>query len=174
MFTPEQQQLIIEHENLIHAYMGTYRLSEDAIEDWYGILSITLCKAVLNFDTTKGIKFGNYIWGCFNRAAWGVKHQKYSVDSDISLYESITKDEKVLLIDSIPSHQDLDTIVSQEMAVATCYEKLNDVHKRIIDLCIYYGYSQIQVSKMTGLSRQTVCTVYNNFVKSVKEEYNKC
>lgn len=174
MFTAEQQQLIIEHENLIHAYMGTYKLSEDVVEDWYGALAITLCNSVLNFDPNRGVNFGNYLWGCFNRTAWKVRHQKYSVDCDVSLYQSITNDDKVLVMDSIPLYQDLDTIISQEMAVATCYDKLNDIHKRIIDLCIYHGYSQIKVSKITGLSRQTICTVYNNFVKSVKEEYNKC
>ena len=54
MLTKEQKELVENNHKLIYYYIHKNGLS---LDEYYDILAIGLCKAALNFDESKGIKF---------------------------------------------------------------------------------------------------------------------
>ena len=57
MLTKEQKELVENNHKLIYYYIHKNGLS---VDEYYDILAIGLCKAALNFDESKGIKFVTY------------------------------------------------------------------------------------------------------------------
>lgn len=82
----EQRSLVERNYDLIDIFLKQNRLSEDAVEDWYGTAAIGLCVAASTYDSTSGVSFRVYAYHCMKREVWLVRHRDdRSVDADISL-----------------------------------------------------------------------------------------
>ena len=166
--TKEQENLVIENHNLIYYFIHKYNLS---IEDYYDICAIGLCKAALNYNTSRNINFDTYagvviqneIKQEFRRIT---KNDKYvnGIYSLYSIYKNDSGEEFVPLINNITTGLS----VYDEILPYKLDNILTEKEYKIVKLCMQ-GYNQVEISNIMGYSQPQI----SRLLKSIKIKLQK-
>ena len=177
MLTKEQQHLVSENEKLIFSYMNRFGLDTDDVEDWYGVLALTLCKAACGFDESKGYKFSTYVWTCFSHEVWNLKNRERSIKCVKSLDEEIPDTEGITFAEVIPSYEDMEDEVIQSICnfdndkLLYRYNKLKPLHKEIIYQYFINYAKQTDIAEKVGVSRQRISKICCDFINNVNKDF---
>ena len=177
MLTPEEQKLVAENEKLIYSYMNRFNLSENEVEDWYGLLAFALCKAARGFDESKGYKFSTYAWTCLTHEVWNLHDRKHSLENVVSFDEYVPGTDNLIYRDILPSDYDLEYEVLQNMDEINSekllyrYNKLKPLHKEIIYQHFILDNKQIDIAEKYNVSRQRISKICRDFVEKVKKDF---
>lgn len=163
--TEKQQKMVADNHNLIYAYLSRHRLN---YEEYYDLLAIALCKAVLKFDENKGCSFSTYAWSSFrnaiiteykkqkdyepihitevneNRISYDVS--KYKQNEDRSYAEMLLDEERLLEI-----------LTPRETEVYNYYKK---------------GYTLRRIAKIFGVSNQAVSQKFCSIKEKIRRLYS--
>ena len=176
------KKLVEENHNLIYAYCHKYNL---AIEEYYDILAIGLCKAAMSYDRefrNEFIEFSTYAYKCMSNEVyrqWRYISAKSRIPNNLigSLDFETNKSEdggKLRLMDSIADEKQEEEINKSELMldIANAYEKmkpkLNDVWLEIFRLHLD-GVNQYEIGRKLGYSQAQVSRV----IKKIQKEFRK-
>lgn len=149
--TKEQCKLVEDNHNLIYGYLNTRGLDDE----YYGIVAESLCKAVLNWDESKGklstlfyIIARNDIYNEWRNGSVGI----YQFTDTVPLEE-----------DWIPENYDLE---GEYMLKETIKDIETSEYNELFQLKLL-GYKNIQIAEMFGVSPSTI----GNRVRRMGERY---
>ncbi|HZJ98565.1 MAG TPA: sigma-70 family RNA polymerase sigma factor [Tissierellaceae bacterium] len=150
--TKEQCKLVEDNHNLIYGYLHTRGLDD---EEYYGIVAESLCKAVLNWDESKGklstlfyIIARNDVYKEWRGGSVGI----YQFTDTLPLEE-----------DWIPENYDLE---GDFMLKETIKDVENSEYNDLFQLKLL-GYNNKQIAEMFGVSQSTI----GNWLRRMGERY---
>ena len=150
--TKEQQKIVEDNHNLIYDFLHRRGLN---IEEYYGIVAESLCKAVLNWDESKGklstlfyIIARNDIYNEWRKGSVGI----YQFTDTVPLKE-----------EWIPENYDLE---GEFMLKETIKEVENSEYNDLFQLKLL-GYNNKQIAEMFGVSQSTI----RNWIRRMGERY---
>lgn len=76
--TTIQQKMIEDNHNLIYWFINKYKLSES---EYYGLLAIELCEAVIHYDESKGSLANYFHLVCNGRIYMSIENHKHKKDT---------------------------------------------------------------------------------------------
>lgn len=173
MLNDEQRNFATENHNLIYSYLSANNLS---IEEWYDLAAIGFCKAVLNYDESKG-KFSTFAYRCMQNEIYIEKRKQWAIqraDENMVLYYDalISCDDEgneCSLLSLIPDYkQNVEKISEVNIGLFNVYSKLNDIGRKAFHMFLK-GYTQKDISVVVGRSRQWV----SRFQKKLRTLYDK-
>jgi len=142
----EAQRLKVEeNHNLIYGYMKRKGLKE---EEWYGLLAITLCEAVLTHDDVKG-KISTYFYKlAYNAVSNEIKRRSYQKRSK---YDEVSIDE---MHEITP-----DTAIEiEEHEIGAC-----DAITTTVVMMLLQGYKQYEIGEVLGVSQPYVSQLLKKY-----------
>ena len=157
--TTEQQKIVEDNHNLIYSYIKSNKLNK---EEWYDLFAIELCKAVLIHNPDKGKLSTLFYTMCGNTLKKRYRYNsavKRNDVEDLSLDYEYQSDDGIActMYDKIGSDAE-DDIISNLL--------LNDMlaDKRFgkIVRLRYQGYTQEEISDITGLSQSYVSKILSH------------
>lgn len=168
--TREQQELVEKNHNLIYEFAKKKGI---AIDEYYGILAIGLCKAASAYDESRG-KFSTIAYCCMNNIL--KEHYRY-----VSKQCAIPED-KILSYDVQLSEEDTDgsyidmiaddcciqDIVTNNIITESIMNTLND-NERIVAGFLIDGMKQSEIASCMGCSRQNV----GHYVQQIRKKLSK-
>lgn len=92
-----QQKLVEDHHNLIYSFMNQYKLSLNAVEDWYGCCAVALCKAAIIYNPNKDAAFSTLAYVCMHNEMKQIRRKQAQEDIVLSLDYHISED--IIFID---------------------------------------------------------------------------
>ena len=150
--TKEQQKIVEDNHNLIYDFLHRRGLN---VEEYYGIVAESLCKAVLNWDESKGtlstlfyIVARNDIYKEWRKGSIGT----YQFTDTLPLKE-----------DWIPDNYDLE---GEFILKETIKDVENSEYNDLFQLKLL-GYNNKQIAEMFGVSQSTI----GNWVRKMGEKY---
>lgn len=170
-----QRRLVEENHNLIYTFLNSRNLSLDAIEDWYGVAAIGLCKAALSWDEIKKIKFSTYAFVCMeNIVRSELKKNSNSLHNySISMDTCLNDTDEVTIGDFVPDKNNEFNEFEFLDIVKEIYDKRNSRDKKIIDMIISCPIKQRQVADELGITRTVVTNIKTDFLKDIHKEITK-
>ena len=169
MLTKEQKELVENNHKLIYYYIHKNGLS---VDEYYDILAIGLCKAALNFDESKGIKFVTYAMFVMRNEHWvneRLKRNKKRNSSVLSLSTKIQINEDsndMTLEDFIPGDRDIfDSLILLDIEKILKDETLIKICKLALA-----GYNQREMKEYVNLSQSMISRKLKKIEKLLKEE----
>ena len=175
--TKEQQKLIEDNYGLLTSFLKQHNLSEDSVEDWYGLLSIAFCKAAQTYNPNKNVKFSTYAYIVMNNARLKrLRDSKHNISclsldeirnngcDEYSLYDIIPSSKNTLHDEIIP--KDLEDFIYRK------FKELKFRDQQIVSLIINKNMKQVDVAKQFKLKKQTVNKVYNDFINKIQDFIN--
>lgn len=164
----EQRKLAEANHDLIYWFMHKYNLcSPNAIEDWYGVCAIGLCKAAMMFDETRGATFSTFASKCmFTEMRSSLRKKRINeIHFDPYLWN--------VYIDEPDADfaQDSDEYIDIKNLYLDILEKLTPKQKAVIIDIFEHDYSQLEVANKRSISRQRVNMIYNDFIKKLRKAY---
>jgi len=144
--TLEQQKTVADNHNLIYWYANMKRLS---VDDWYDILALALCYAVMYHDAEKSNLSTYYKL----RADWAVykEMQKFMKSPETAYIENAH---------GIAESDDFEMIEKDDW--------FNKEYGDILKLRLQ-GYSQREIAEKLGYSQSQI----SNILKKAKADYNE-
>lgn len=177
MLTPEEQELVAENENLIYSYMNRFGLSENEVEDWYGLLAVALCRAARGFDENRGFTFSTYAWTCLNHEVWSLHDRKHSIECKLSLDEIVPGTNGITYAETIPSEEDFEEDILNNIdkfnnkRLLYIYNRLKLQSREIVYQYFVQGRKQTDIAETMNVSRQRISYVCRKFMNDVKENF---
>ena len=169
MLTKEQKELVENNHKLIYYYIHKNGLS---VDEYYDILAIGLCKAALNFDESKGIKFVTYAMLVMRNEHWvneRLKRNKKRNSPVLSLSTKIQINEDsndMTLEDFIPGDRDIfDSVILLDIEKILKDETLIKICKLALA-----GYNQREMKEYVNLSQSMISRKLKKIEKLLKEE----
>lgn len=148
--TPEQAQIVTDNHDLIYWYANMKHLD---LDEWYDLLAITLCQAVLKHDSNRST-LSTY----FKIRADGVVNKEYR---KTQTQKRFGKD--------IPFVENVhDDISLDDIDVAIKYRDLIDNDKTGILRLKLQGYTQKEIAEMIGVNQSYISLE----LKRLREEFN--
>lgn len=148
----EQQKLVEENHNLIYSYAKQYNLD---LEEWYGVLALSLCYAAYKFDENTA-KFSTFYYVVANSRVGCVirdrKAMKRVPDGICISIEEPLNDSDLTLADTIKDNQ---SSVYNKLEIREVFDNLENLDKRII-LMRLCGMTQKKISSSLGISQSTI------------------
>jgi len=148
--TEEQSRVVEDNHNLIFWYAHKYNFN---LDEWYDLLAIALCLAVMKYNPEKG-SLSNY----------------YKLYADGMVYKECRKNmaqknlsnniQYIENIHDIPDQYDLQS----EFEIK---EYMGDEYGEIIKMR-YEGYTQSEIAVKLGVSQSYISTI----LKKMKEDYH--
>ena len=159
--TEEQKRLVEDNHNLIYSFLQKYHL---AIDEYYGLAAIGLCKAGKTYNGEKS-NFSTYAYKCMfttvmcelrkNKQAKTIpEHQIVYYQAELENNEGDTAS----FMNYIPSKENVEDSVLSEVIFDEYANKLKDRDKKIFSL-FREGYKQKEIGKMLGCSQAQVSRV---------------
>lgn len=152
----EQQELVEKNHNLIYEFAKNKGL---AIDEYYGILAIGLCKAALAYDESKG-KFSTIAYCCMSNIL--KQHYRYinrqrviPEDKILSYNAQLNDDIDGSYIDTITDDCCVHDMIIDGITTESIMNTLNDREKNIVKLLID-GMKQHEIASILGCSRQNI------------------
>lgn len=169
--TKEQQKLIEENHNVIYSVLNKLNVS---VEDYYDIGAIGMCEAAINYDKNKNIEFPLYAFIQVKYAILNAKRYENQIcrntNSNIYGDTCILGTDTLNLWDTISKQEDsIEDLIIVRDYLYRLFEQLNDKEKEIAKLLILEDFSQAEISKIVGLSKQRVSII----VKNIKKKAHK-
>lgn len=157
MLNEKQQELVEKNHNLIYKFAKNKGL---AIDEYYGILAIGLCKAALAYDENKG-KFSTIAYCCMSSVMKEhyrcINRQRTIPEDKIVSYNSQIGDEDIdkSYIDTIADDCCVQDTVISNIITERIMDTLNDKERTIAKLLID-GMTHSEISAKLGYSRQNI------------------
>ncbi|HZJ99851.1 MAG TPA: sigma-70 family RNA polymerase sigma factor [Tissierellaceae bacterium] len=150
--TKDQQKIVEDNHNLIYDFLHRRGLN---VDEYYGLVAESLCKAVLNWDKSKGklstlfyIIARNDIYKEWRGGSVGI----YQFTDTVPLEE-----------DWIPENYDLEC---EFMLKETIKDVENSEYNNLFQLKLL-GYNNKQIAEMFGVSQSTI----GNWIRKMGERY---
>lgn len=155
--TEEQQAFATENHNLIYSFAISANV---AVEDYYDVLAIGFCKAVIGYKNSKS-KFSTYAYVCMRNELYQTyrKENKYTkeipIDEDYAFTDDCKIEDKEL---------DLINVANIKSLVQTLPKK----EQEIVRLRLL-GYSQYRIAEKLGLSQSDI----SRRLKNIRIKYER-
>ena len=150
--TKHQQEIVEDNHNLIYSFIHRRGLDAD---EYYGLIAESLCKAVLNWDESKGklstlfyIIARNDVYNEWRKGSAGI----YQFTDTLPLEE-----------DWIPDNYDLE---GEFILKETIKDVENSEYNDLFQLKLL-GYNNKQIAEMFGVSQSTI----GNWLRRMGERY---
>jgi len=177
--TQEQQKLVTDNLGLVYWYMKKYNLNNEQFE---GILTESLCKSAVYYNSTREIKFVTFAVYCFRMAV-----AKYYRDSSMdkrkanhdalsleSTLENGSGDDYNSLLSVLPNPKHTVESTELSMDIRDLLDKLpNLLNSKELE-CLKYslaGYCQEDIATLTGHSQSYVSRLVSSAGRKAKEYY---
>ena len=146
--------------------MNKNKLSLNAVEDWYGICAIAMCKAAMTYDPDRNVKFGTVAYVYMNNEMKNTlaKHSKEEMCLSLDYYYD---DSECYLQDCIVNNSDEIGEFEFYAIFDKNYSQLTNRQKQIIDTCINNDGSFEDIAKLLGITKQRVSQVYKSFLDNL-------
>lgn len=177
MLSQEQKKLVEDNHNLIWWYMNKHHLTENDIEDWYGIFGIALCQAASKW--VPGLSNGSFSMFVNERFDWIYKNYLIKRKLNVIGFDDLCASNEFCetdycLGDNCSIMCDVKEINAFEMAeaiedVEKAMEPFKDCNKEIIRDAVYGQYSVTEISIRRGVTKQWVSNVLNRFKKKLEK-----
>lgn len=168
--TPEQQLLAEKNHNLIYTFMQSHNLSLNAVEDWYGVVAIGLCRAAMTFDPTKGCEFSTFAYTCMeNEVRREIRDRHNDASAVVSLDETIPGADETLYVDTVSDGSDFTLAMEQSDILSRAFRGLTDSQQKIIRLVFGQGYTGVEVARKLGISPQYISQVCRRFRRLIRK-----
>lgn len=168
--TEEQKKLVEDNHNLIYSFMNKEHLF---IDEYYDICAIGLCKAAYYYNA----EFSN-----FSTFAYKVMNNEVKQHFRKMFKEAAIPEDKIMyynsLIDDSEKYSFLYFIPDKSASTeAECLskiyldeyiKKIPERDRKILLLC-YLGYTQMEVSKIIGISQSQVSRIQKAFKTWLKK-----
>lgn len=160
MMTEEQREFAEKNHNLVYRFLYERNLS---VDEYYDIVSIGYCKAVLCFDPSKG-SFSTLAYTCMGNAL-KAHYRSLSRLSAIPLSELRSLDSVIMsndkesdnltLEDTVSSDFDTEWEVMSKVLLEEFIKTLSKKELTVLNLSMQ-GYDQIEIAKEIGYTRSYV------------------
>lgn len=157
-----QQKLVEDNHNLIWSFMNKNKLSENAVEDWYGTCAIAMCKAAMTYDPNRNVKFNTVAYVYMNNAMKTALEKQSKEEKCMSL-DYYYDDSECYLKDCIPNNHDDFGELEFYQIFNRHFGRLSDRKKEIINACINIDGNFNDIANVLGVTKQRVSAVYNDF-----------
>ncbi len=167
--TKEQEQLVIDNHKLIYDYMWKHKMYEDAVEDWYGLCAIGLCKAALIYDSTKGTQFTTLAWVCMHNSCRKDRLKAYQKS-----LQDVTNIVDMNAFNEVCPDLSYDPYIDKEFKifVEEILTHYQETTRQMIRLRLYDNLTFEQIGKICNCTKQNVQLKWKSFCKRVKKELN--
>ena len=161
--TNEAIKLVEENHNLIYSFLYKYHLD---LEEWYDLAAIGLCKAANTYNNSKS-GFSTYAYKCMYTAVMMEKRKENAMrtipQNQIFYYENQVSEESKdndtsTFLNYIPSKQDIENEIISALSLENVKNELVG-NKRKVFLLLRDGYTQCEISKIIGISKQRVSKI---------------
>lgn len=154
--TPEQQKLVEENHNLIYGYLRDRHLDHD---EWYDLLAIELCYAVMYLNPEKSILSTYFYLRADSRVGKVYRdgnRKKRKSNGNVSYNDALHNE---VLMDEMAEELEIREWIEAEG---------NEILK-----LKYSGLNQTQIAHQLGISQARVSNVLKEFRKEYREKYEK-
>ena len=136
------------------------------VEQWYDIAAIGLCKAANTYNNDKS-EFSTYAYKCMYTAIIMEKRKENAMrtipQNQIVYYEnqvneSSKENDTSTFLNYIPSKQDIENETISALSLENIENKL-DGNKRKVFVLLKEGYTQSEISKIIGISKQRISKI---------------
>lgn len=136
------------------------------VEEWYDIAAIGLCKAANTYNNDKS-EFSTYAYKCMYTTIIMEKRKENAMrtipQNQIVYYEnqvseSSKENDTSTFLNYIPSKQDIENETISTLSLENIENKL-DGNKRKVFVLLKEGYTQSEISKIIGISKQRISKI---------------
>lgn len=148
---------------MIYSFLYKYHLD---VEEWYDIAAIGLCKAANTYNNDKS-EFSTYAYKCMYTTIIMEKRKENAMrtipQNQIVYYENqvneSSKDNGTsTFLNYIPSKQDIENETISALSLENIENELVGNKKKVF-LLLREGYTQCEISKIIGISKQRVSKI---------------
>lgn len=177
--TPEQQEFATKNHNLIFGFIRDRKLNQS---EYYGILAMQFCKAVVTYDRDFGdgnVPFASYAYLVFDRAlkmhlAY-LHRKKREHDLDAASLDALRteaggeEDEPLNMYNIVKSYDDEE--IEYDLLLDNIYKHIKNDEDRFIIKSRIMGYTQDEIAQVLGWGSQTDVS---NRLKLIKQYLSDC
>lgn len=165
------ENLLVKHNMRLVAHIVQKYKGKFSQDELISTGSIGLLKAIKTYNTSKGNSFSTYATRCIENEILMMLRANKKYANQVYLDDAIMSDKdgnQVALIDVMPDFSDniLDKVhntLAYEKIQEIIDKKLSEREKKVIymryGLCGYNEYTQIEISKMLGISRSYISRI---------------
>ena len=171
--TEEQKEKVEKNHNLIYSFAIKYKLD---IEDYYDVLSISLCKAALYFDETRKNSFSTFAYKIMLndiRTVARNDRKKQKIGKLIYYQDDTNENHKSDFLDIIPDDRvNIEDDIIFKFHINEIMNKLSDRDLKILYL-LMDGYTQREIGKMINTSQVLVSRTkkkITNLIRRIRNE----
>ena len=169
--TPEQQKLVESNINLVYSYAHKYKnnyLIE--FEDLIQIASVGLCKAVMSFDESRGIRLSTYAFRVIHNEVLMTIRQRTIESSqniaylgaDVSIGDD--SDDISQLSNYISDNVDIEDEIITKISVKEAISKMKPKYARIVEYLLKHpGATQRECMQVFRLSQPSISRAVAKF-----------
>ena len=148
---------------MIYSFLYKYHLD---VEEWYDIAAIGLCKAANTYNNDKS-GFSTYAYKCMYATIIMEKRKENAMrtipQNQIVYYEnqvneSSKDNDTSTFLNYIPSKQDIENETISALSLENIENELVGNKKKVF-LLLREGYTQCEISKIIGISKQRVSKI---------------
>lgn len=148
---------------MIYSFLYKYHLD---VEEWYDIAAIGLCKAANTYNNDKS-GFSTYAYKCMYTTIIMEKRKENAMrtipQNQIVYYEnqvneSSKDNDTSTFLNYIPSKQDIENEIISALSLENIENELVGNKKKVF-LLLREGYTQCEISKIIGISKQRVSKI---------------
>lgn len=148
---------------MIYSFLYKYHLD---VEEWYDIAAIGLCKAANTYNNDKS-KFSTYAYKCMYTTIIMEKRKENAMrtipQNQIVYYENQVNEsskynDTSTFLNYIPSKQDIENETISALSLENIENELVGNKKKVF-LLLREGYTQCEISKIIGISKQRVSKI---------------
>lgn len=148
---------------MIYSFLYKYHLD---VEEWYDIAAIGLCKAANTYNNDKS-EFSTYAYKCMYTTIIMEKRKENAMrtipQNQIVYYEnqvneSSKDNDTSTFLNYIPSKQDIENETISALSLENIENELVGNKKKVF-LLLREGYTQCEISKIIGISKQRVSKI---------------
>jgi len=150
MLNAEQQKFTTDNHNLIFDVAHKYHIN---LEENYGVLAIALCRAVENYDESKG---------AFSTFAFTLMYRDYLKEVDAKKYQKRDGVTCEYSDELTPTYQYMDDTIE----ILDC---LNE-KEQIVAKLKARGYTNLKIAEVIGHDKVHVSRILKSIRKKLKEE----
>lgn len=156
--TKQQQELVEYNHNLIYKFALKNKV---AVDDYYDILAIGLCKAAIIFDESKG-SFSTIAYRCMRNELY--KHykelsKKRAIPENVKVsYDQCVRDTEgdadlsCNYLEALSDSCSISDMVLSKITISQFIDMLSDTEKSIISLMVN-GETQLEISRKMQCSK---------------------
>lgn len=181
----EAREILIRHNLRLVAHIVKKYSSAGEADDLISVGSIGLIKGIESFEYGKGSQLATYVAKCIDNEILMYIRANKKHRSTVSLSESVGVDKEgneITLMEILPAKDDsmfgkIENGIMMERVMEVTKKALNKREYTII--CLRYGlegervHTQLEVSKILGISRSYVSRIEKKAVEKLSKELKK-